>query len=458
MRNPLAKVFDFRKQELPVVALLFSFFFLVIAVFQMLYALKRGLFLEHYGADVELYAKLLNIVVAALAVVGFTALRNRLQRQRLIYALCAFFIFWFVVLTQALADPSTLAVWGFYLLVDLETTLMVATFWAYATDISTSDQAKRLFGVIGAGGIVGGLAGSALTASLPEGSATTQGLLWVAAVMMAVITVVIYRMETLMGGSGVFRKVMSPGPAEHQSPSKMNAAFQGAKLVMRSPYLAAIVGIMACYEIASQTMDYQFSVMAESVAGVTETQGFIADIRFYANLLSVFVQFFLVSLIMRKLGVVAALLVLPLAAVGSSAAFLVVATLPAAGLLHITDNGLNYSIQQTARESLYVVTTQDEKYKARAFTNMFIQRFAKGVSILALLGLIAIQVDIRYVSLITIAVMVVMILCSVYAGRRFELKSAESGPPTRGRARAVAETGKGDCTNVQTAAPVLPPR
>jgi AAA family ATP:ADP antiporter len=149
----------------------------------------------------------------------------------------------------------------------------------------------------------------------------------------------------------------------------------------------------------------------------------MANIRFYANALSVIVQFFLVSLIMRRLGLVAALLVLPLAFFFSSIAFFAVSTLAIASLLHISDNGLNYSIQQTARESLYVVTTPDEKYKARAFTNMFVQRFAKGLSILIVIGIGLLNVELRFLSTITIVVVILMALCGTYAGRQFSRKS-----------------------------------
>ena len=119
----------------------------------------------------------------------------------------------------------------------------------------------------------------------------------------------------------------------------------------------------------------------------------------------------------------AALLVLPLAFFFSSIAFFAVSTLAIASLLHISDNGLNYSIQQTARESLYVVTTPDEKYKARAFTNMFVQRFAKGLSILIVIGIGLLNGELRFLSTITIVVVILMALCGIYAGRQFSRKS-----------------------------------
>ncbi|MBI1940072.1 MAG: MFS transporter [Acidobacteria bacterium] len=430
MKNPLRKVFDISKEELPVVVLLFAFFFLVIVDFQMLRPLKKGLFLEHYGAKLELYAKLANILVAGLGVAAFTYLYNKLPRQRLIYSLCIFFIASFVWLGFAVSNPTAVPVWGFYLLGDLETTLLVAGFWAYATDLSSSDQAKRLFGVIGGGGVIGGLVGVSLTKILFQ-SIGTQGLLFVAAGFMAAVILVTFLAESWVSRSETFRKVTRAQPSgegDSGKKSKMAAAIEGAQLVLKSPYLAAIVGFMAFYEMASQVMDFQLGHLGEALQGAEATQAFYADVGFYANGVAVVTQFFLVSLIMRKLGVTAALLVLPLVILGSSGTFLVMPSLLVASFFFISENGLNYSIQQTARESLYVVTTPDEKYKARAFTNMFVQRLAKGISIFLLMGLLALKVEINLMSLVTIVVGVLMILFSLYAGREFVRKSkAEPG-------------------------------
>jgi AAA family ATP:ADP antiporter len=422
MSNPLRQILDIRKREFGVVLLLFLFFFLVIAVFQLLRPLKKGLFIEQYGAALELYAKLANILVAALAVAAFTFLYNRLSRQRLIYVLSAFFVVSFLILFQTLPGKGAVSVWGFYLLGDLVSTLWVACFWAYATDLASADQAKRLFGFVGGGGVVGGLAGISLAKFL-LGALQTEQLIVVAAGMIAALVAITFGIESLLARGAAFRSSAGPRPVPSKpEKSGAGAALEGARLVLRSPYLAAIVGIMAFYEMASQVMDFQYSHLAESFEGAVATQAFFADIGFYANALAVGVQFLLVSLIMRRLGLTVALLVLPLAILGSSGAFLVAPTLAAASLLHISDNGLNYSIQQTARESLYVVTTPDEKYKARAFTNMFVQRLAKGLSIFLLMGLLALQIEINLMSLVTIVVAVLMILFSLYAGREFARK------------------------------------
>ena len=199
----------------------------------------------------------------------------------------------------------------------------------------------------------------------------------------------------------------------------MNAVIEGAKLALRSKYLAAIVGIMACYEIGSQVMNYMFSKTSEILPGVTATQKFFIDIQWIANLVAVVVQIFLVSVIMRKLGLAVALCILPFAAILSTGLFMALPSLTAASLLFISDNGLNYSIQQTSREALYVPTTPDEKYKARAFTNMFVQRVGKGIAIGGTLLLISIGVTVRLLGVLAVVAFVGMAVLGIYDGRRF---------------------------------------
>ena len=84
----MSKFVDVRRDEIPVVALLFLSFFCSIAIFQIIKPLKNGLFVETYGAQTELYVKLLNIAVAAVAVFLFTYHYNRLSRRGLIFSIC----------------------------------------------------------------------------------------------------------------------------------------------------------------------------------------------------------------------------------------------------------------------------------------------------------------------------------------------------------------------------------
>lgn len=410
------------KRDLGVAGLLFMFFFLVIAVFQILKPLKSGLFVEYFGAHVELYANLANIVIAALGVGAFTLLYSKLHRQRFIYALSGAFVASFIGLAFVLGDdPGPVLIWTFYLLGDLEATMMVAAFWAYLTDLLRGSDASWLFGPIGAGGVLGGWAGIS-AAKLLLVTIGTQGLLLVAAGLMGGLIVVIAATELLIRDSQTFRPVtqLHPVPNEERlGRGWLSEASEGARLVPRSRYLAGIAGIMGAYEIASQLMDYQFKLAAENMSGVQATQAFITDVYLYASLLAVFTQLFLVGGVMRKFGPGVALLVLPVTIIAGSLGFLAMPSLATVSLLVIFDNGLSYSIQQTGRESLYLATSSDEKYKGRAFISMFVQRTAKGLSIFGVILLGSAGVTAQYLSLLTIAVMGTMLLLSVEAGRHY---------------------------------------
>jgi AAA family ATP:ADP antiporter len=135
-----------------------------------------------------------------------------------------------------------------------------------------------------------------------------------------------------------------------------------------------------------------------------------------------FVQLFLTSLVMTRYGVGTALLVLPCVAMLGSAGFLIAPVLLIGSALNTCDNGFSYSINQSAKEALYVPTTRDEKYKAKAFIDMFVQRFAKalavGLSLVITMTFTGFG-SIRWLSLITVVILLVWILAVRYAGRTF---------------------------------------
>ena len=424
-KNPIRAIFDFKKEEIPIALLMFSFFFLIITVFQILRPLSTGYVVDIYGAEPELYMRLGNIVIAAFAVVVFTFLYNKLSRQRLIFVFCLFFAVSFIVLRFLLIKPNVVAAWWYYIQVNLITTIWIATFWAYLTDISSSDQAKRLYGFIGFGGVSGGVLG-ALLAKFLLPKLGQSGLLILSAVLIMIVGVITFGVETLLRRSKAFGHDVQESQVQKEPEkkgSKFNEAIEGAKLAFRSKYLAAIVGIMAFYEIGSQVLNYMFKKTSEVLPGVTATQSFFIDVSLIANIISMVVQLFLVSLIMRKLGLAFALCVLPVIAILSAGLFMGFPSLAAASLLLISDNGFNYSIQQTSRETLYVPTTPDEKYKARAFTNMFVQRVGKGIAIGGIVFLINIGVSVRLLGFFGIAALFGMAVLGIYAGRRFNEKT-----------------------------------
>jgi AAA family ATP:ADP antiporter len=90
-----------------------------------------------------------------------------------------------------------------------------------------------------------------------------------------------------------------------------------------------------------------------------------------------------------------------------------------------SDNSLNYSINQSAKETLYTPLSQDAKYKAKAFIDMFVQRFAKVLAVvlnLVVAAMVGLS-QVHWLSLATLIILIFWIMLVHYAGREFKKKA-----------------------------------
>jgi len=430
VKSPKA-ILDLRREEFPLVGLMFSYFFLVITVFWILKPIKKTVFIGFYaregvdffgfsGPEAELIAKVGNMAVAYAAVIAFTMLSSSLRRQQLTFVFSAFCIAALGAFVFVIETPSELVSWAFYLFGDLFNTLMVATFFAFLNDSVAPRDSKRLYGPIVLGGVTGGAFGSLFVAALTrQGELTNVHWLMLCMLGTGLIAAVAW---------GAGREVAKNPPPEEMPAAEAdevrasgNPAVAGAQLVFRSPYLLSIVAIVALYEIVSTILDYQFTAtLAEYAEDFGQSISLVYAIT---NVTALVVQIFLTTFILERFGLKVALLVMPFAILFGSAGFLAVPVLLTGSALNTVDNGLNYSINQSAREALYTATTREEKYKAKAFIDMFIQRSAKAVAVgiaLAMGVFIEGFESVRYLSFVTIALIGLWMLAARYAGRCFE--------------------------------------
>ncbi len=427
-----------RREELPLALLMFGYFFLVITSFWILKPLKKTLFIGYYkagglgifslqltAAQAELIAKVMNMIVAMGAVALFSWLARKYRREQLTYIFTGLFLAGYALYSVLLRTPGDFDVWSFYLFGDLYSTLMVATFFAFLNDSVTPDRAKRLYGLIGLGGVVGGAFGSLIVRIWIE-ALSLPVWLWVT-VFIALVIVVI-----AMSAGRIVRRNFPEIDGEESAPGrpepKKNPAIEGAVLVFRSPYLLSIVGIVGLYEIVSTVLDFQFTASVEHYVPRGEIGEHFSTVFTITNFVAMLVQLFLTSSIMSRAGVKTALLVLPLAVITASCGFLVFPILWVGSLLNTADNGFSYSINQSAKEALYVPTSRDEKYKAKAFIDMFVQRFAKALAVGVSLGITITFHEfssVRWLSIFVLLIMVVWIHAIRYAGRKFKEMTGE---------------------------------
>ena len=441
MRELRQAVMDIKRDEIPLAIFMFSYFFLVITCFWILKPIKKGLFIEFYdqsgfyllgtaftAPQAELLAKILNMLVAFAAVVVFSLLSRKFQRQQLSFIFSAFFICCYVLFGRWLAEPDGASVWSFYLFGDLFSTLMVATFFAFLNDSVNANAARRLYGLIGLGGVCGGVFGSSVV-SAQVALLSYSTWLWICTGLTLLIMLAAWAAgRSVTANTGAIEAAASAATAPGG-----NAATEGARLVFSSPYLLSIVAIVGLYEIISTIIDFQFTFTVSHYLDGPDIGRHFALVFSITNWVSLLVQLFLTGFIMQRFGLAIALLVLPFTVALGSTAFLIFPALWVGSLLSTADNGFSYSINQSAKEALYVPTSRAEKYRAKAFIDMFVQRFAKALAVLISLGITFAVTDIsslRYLGLLTLVLLVIWVVAARYAGQQFTEREKTLQSPT----------------------------
>ena len=431
-RNVLQQILDIRRGEWPRALLMFSYFFLVISTFWVLKPLKKAQFVQFYEADglnlagwllnaaqAEQIAKVANMLVALVAAWVFSELARTMRREKLTYVFSGFILACYAVYATLLQQPGAATVWSFYFFGDLYSTLMVASFFAFLNDSVDADGAKRLYGLIGLGGVAGGAFGTTVLSAY-IGTVAMSTWLWICFAVGAAIIGIAWAAARAFG-----HREAVPQAADVEA--RNVSALDGARRVLGSRYLLSIVAIVGLYEMVSTIMDFQFTSTVLHFTSGADIGKHFALVFAVTNWVALLVQLFLTSFIMTRFGVGAALLALPMVALLGSAGFLIFPALLTGSFLNTADNGFSYSINQSAKESLYVPTTSAEKYQAKAFIDMFVQRFAKALAVglsLAITSFATGFEGVRWLSLLTAVILLVWIRAARYAGSEFERMTA----------------------------------
>lgn len=372
---------DLRAGEAGVCWLLFAVHFLLLTYQYTSKALRQSIFIDSLGADRLPIVYLLVALCSYPLLLVHARMVDRWAQRRLIIISClavsaSLVAFWWLFSSGADWVPV-----AFYLWISIVGILLISQFWSYAIHLLDARQAKRLFGFIGAGGILGSIAGGQLARWASKALDTYTTLLFAAGVLVVLAALVRWRAPRLAS---------RVDDRSRQRP--LGNARAGFGIVARSRYLRLIAAVILLSGMVAQVVDLQFSWVIESRTHSLEQRTAV-----FGNLYSVMgfgalvFQLVATARIHRRRGVGFALRVLPVTSGLGSAFFLLAATffpalvLPAVWMLKIGENGLRYSLEQATRELLFLPVPARQRPKAKAFIDVFVQRSAKGVAALALM-------------------------------------------------------------------------
>jgi AAA family ATP:ADP antiporter len=387
-----------------------------------------------------------------LAVPAFGYLASRVNRIRLLTTMQVIFISCLVAF-YVLARLNVPIGVAFYLWLGVYNMFVISNFWSFANDLYTQDQGKRLFPIIGVGGSIGAIIG----AGAPKWLASVFGIYELFLVVAAVLalSIVIYRLvdrreriERDDRNTVALTKPEAVRPVERAG---------GFALVLGDKYLRVMALMVMTMSLVNTAGEYVVSKMAEDEAKVYAAEkvqayvaeqptstaperekvekaafgkfvgGFFSDYYFLVNLVSFLLQAFAVSRLIQLLGVRRALFIMPIVAMGGMIGFLLFSKLSTVRVTKTAENSIDYSLQNTLRQALYLPTSRAIKYKAKAAIDTFGIRTADAVAGLLLVPLLANVLDlgVRAFAFVNLGLIALWLVLAAVTGRRHDHRTEE---------------------------------
>ncbi len=368
--------------------LLSVIFGLILGVYWLLRPLKDGVFLTMVGPQYLGRVKLLSVVVIVPIVFIVTKLVDMFPRHRILYGISALYAVLSVVFAILIMHPETgiantvestdrILGWAFYLFVETIGSVLVSFFWSFVSDITAPESAKRGYSLVILGAQFGSVffpfVGGNIVQNFGSGTAVACG-----AVSFLFIPAMVYYFMTTVSKDQMQGFNGDEAAIEGKPPKP--TFYEGLQLILTRPYLLGIFAVVTLYEIVATILEFQMKGLAKaSVGGGDALTMFMMKYAVWVNLTALLCAALGAGKISKKLGLAKTLLCMPII-VGLAA--LGIAYIPVLNVvfwLVVLLKGVNYSLNQPAKEQLYIPTSKDSKYKAKSWIDMFGSRSSKSL-------------------------------------------------------------------------------
>jgi len=412
LRRLLGPIVDVTEQESVTLVMMFAYSFLAMTAYNILKPITRSQFISQLGADNIPYIPLIAAIAIGVIMQGYSRAAGIIPPRWVIpvaqLAMAGILVgFWVLFQTG-----NWLVAAGFYFFGLIMGILLISQFWTLANEVYDARQAKRLFGFIGAGSSLGGIAGSSLL-TFATSTFGTNNLLLVSATLLGVAAVLVLSIEA--------RSPVQLASIAKAGEEKGVGGAEALRMLKESRHLQVISLVIAFGAIGAYLIEQQLNMAAEAFKGrgaVDSLTSFLGTVQLYTSIAGFLIQVLATSRIHRLLGIGFALLMLPVSLGTSAAIMLANAALWAPSLARVFDTSLRYTVDKTTREILFLPLPGQLKRQAKPFVDVTVDRTAKGLGGLLALLLIApwgLNLDWQKVSYASLAVCGLWIFTAIKA-------------------------------------------
>lgn len=349
------------------------------------------------GAFYQPWAKTASIICLVFFLMVYTRLLDKYPRERVFYMLSGMYVVLTIVFGILILNPyigqaardvicarTGLAFWGtqilayaWYVFVESYGSLIVALFWAIASDTTLPESAKKGFSLVVAIGQIGGIFLPYGVNSLPRKLGfSTSGL----SVIVCSLTILasIYFLYSLFKKTPSNLMVSFHGKNEAQEEAEQEPGFfEGLRILLKHRYLLGIFAAVAFPDLLIAIFDFHFQLMASDVYSGTALAEYWGYYGSVVNIVALSCLLLGVGNITRLLGVRTALIMIPLIFAGAILGFVTLNSLQFLFWLMAGSKAINYALNGPAIKQLYIPTTHDTRFKAQAWIETFGSRGSK---------------------------------------------------------------------------------
>jgi len=427
MQSLLLKKTRAQPHELGAVLWAFVYFFALLAGYYVLRPLRDEMGMQIGAA--KLQESFTGVFLTMLAVAPlFGWLNQRVARRTLLPWLYGFFIvnlLGFYTVLEARGEQGPLVARAFFVWVSVFNLFAISVFWSFMADLFTTEQAKRLYGFIAAGGTLGALTGPLITAGLVA-LLGPKHLVLVSAGLLGVVIVAIFRLRAWALRWDVQHHVVRD---EGETEALRGSIWSGLIDVARSPYLRGICWFLLSYALLSTFLYFQSAdLLPKHVSGSGERTRLLAQVDWVVNLIALLFQLLAFNRVIERLGIRFTLAAMPAV---SLVGYALLAMHPAVVVLvgfGVLRRAGEYALSKPGRETLFNVLPPDQKYKAKNVIDTLVHRTGDTASAWVYSSLRALGLGSAQISWVAVPVAAAWLVVSLRLGRQAQALQGEIKP------------------------------
>jgi len=410
------------KKKFFLLALTFLF---LIGVYWLLRSVKDSILANTVGLSYQPIAKIVSLCFLIPLILGYSKLVDIFQKHLLFYFIGGFYAFLFLIigyllnipgigLDNTVQDPTRLIGWVSYLGIESFGSLMVALFWSFVASSTSPESAKLGYPKIVSGAQFGSITGPFLVTKAEV--LGIPNLMYISFTWILLIILII----------AIYVRVIPPHLSGLETTSteekKSTGMLEGLRLLFKYKYIAGIFCVATFYEIVGTILDFQMKVLARQVYTTPETFAkFMANFGMGCNLATMAISLIGTSFIMRKWGLTVCIVLFPIT-VGAVVTFVYFS--PSKEVFFsamIIIKCFTYSLNNPAKEIMYIPTSKDIKFKTKGWIDMFGSRSMKAIgSLVNNTFKESTQMLLTYGTIMSLGVVFIWIFIAAYVGKTYE--------------------------------------